>query len=82
MLDLLQILGALGVLIPFVWSQMGRMSLTSPTYLGLNLAGSALLAGLALHGRDWGFLLLEAVWALVALRGLIAPRLRTVAQDA
>jgi hypothetical protein len=73
MLDVLQILGALGVLIPFVGSQMGRMSLTSPVYLGLNFAGSAVLAALALHGGDWGFLLLEGVWALVALRGLIAP---------
>lgn len=73
LLDVLQILGALGVLIPFVWSQLGRMSLTSPTYLGLNLAGSALLAVLALHGGDWGFLLLEGVWAIVAARGLLAP---------
>jgi hypothetical protein len=78
MLDVLQILGAVGVLIPFVLSQLGRMSLTSPAYLGLNLVGSALLAGLALHGRDWGFLLLEAVWADVALRGLLLPALQRV----
>jgi len=79
MLDVLQILGALGVLIPFVWSQLGRMSLTSPLYLGLNFAGSALLAGLALHGSDWGFLLLEGVWALVAFRGLLLSARRRAA---
>jgi hypothetical protein len=78
MLDVLQVLGALGVLIPFVWSQLGRMSLTSRLYLGLNFFGSALLAALALHGGDWGFLLLEGVWAIVALRGLIMLALSRV----
>ena len=53
-----------------VWSQLGGLSLRSPLYLGLNFFGSALLAALAIEGRDWGFLLLEGVWAVVALWGL------------
>jgi hypothetical protein len=36
----------------------------------LNLLGSATLAVLAWYGRQWGFLLLEAVWALVSGWGL------------
>lgn len=72
LLDVLQIVGALGVLIPFVWSQLGHLTLTSPLYLGMNLVGSGLLAGLALLGDNWGFLLLEGVWAVVAARGLLA----------
>jgi hypothetical protein len=32
----------------------------------LNLIGAAILAVLAAHERQWGFLLLEASWALVA----------------
>ena len=71
MLDLLQILGAIAVLIPFVAVQLGRLRPTAKAYLWFNLVGSSLLAGLALHDHDWGFLLLEAVWALVAAWSLL-----------
>ena len=37
------------------------MQADSRTYLVLNLVGSAVLAGLALHEEQWGFLLLEGV---------------------
>jgi hypothetical protein len=66
MSDLLQIAGAVLVLIPFAWSQMGGLSSASATYLGLNLVGSGVLAVIALLDQNWGFLLLEACWALVA----------------
>ena len=36
------------------------------------MIGSAVLAADAWWGRQWGFLLLEGVWALVSLGGLIA----------
>jgi hypothetical protein len=73
----LQIAGALAVLVPFVWSQVGTLPTAAPAYLWLNLGGSALLAALALHDAQWGFLLLEGTWALIAARGLVArPRQR------
>jgi hypothetical protein len=72
MLTLIQIAGALLVLVPFVASQAGVLSVRSVRYLVLNLIGSATLTVLALVHGDWGFLLLEGVWALVAARGLIA----------
>jgi hypothetical protein len=47
------------------------MSPHSRIYLVLNLVGSLTLTGVALEGSDWGFFLLESVWALVSLWGLI-----------
>jgi hypothetical protein len=70
MLDVLQVLGAVCVLVPFVWSQVGPLSPRSRAYLAANLAGATILAALALAGRDWGFLLLEGTWAAVAALGL------------
>jgi len=70
MSDALQLAGALAVLAAFVSVQLGHMAPSSTASLTLNLAGSAVLAGLALHEQFWGFLLLEAVWALVSAWGL------------
>src|SRR5690348_1383859 len=70
MLQLLQLLGALMVLAGFAMVQFGVVRATSVRYLALNLAGSSILAVLALDDRQWGFLLLEGVWALVSGHGL------------
>jgi hypothetical protein len=67
--DVLQIAGALGVLVPFVLLQARRLDSASLPYLVPNLLGSALLAVIAALDRNWGFLLLEAVWAAVAAKG-------------
>lgn len=70
MTDLLQIVGALLVLGGFTGAQLGWLDARSVPYLSVNAAGAALLAALALHDRDWGFLLLEGVWAVVSLGSL------------
>ena len=51
--------------------QMGRMRADSVLYLTLNLIGSAILAVLAVIAVQWGFVLLEGVWALISAYGLI-----------
>ena len=71
MADVLQIVGALGVLVPFVLVQQRRLDPESVPYLLSNFAGAGLLAVLAAAGRDWGFLLLEGVWASVAAWGML-----------
>lgn len=71
MLDVLQVGGAVLILIAFIAAQRGAMSPQAISYLVLNLIGSALLAYLALHDEDWGFLLLEGVWAVVSAWGLV-----------
>jgi hypothetical protein len=41
-------------------------------YLWLNFVGAAALAASAGYEREWGFLLLNTVWSVVAAVGLIA----------
>lgn len=68
---LLQIAGALLILTAFVLSQMNRLDGSSYPYLLLNLVGGAILTVLAFQGQRWGFVLLEGVWSLVAIGGII-----------
>jgi hypothetical protein len=68
---LIQVGGALLVLAGFILAQVGIVRTTSPTYLVLNLIGSAVLAVDASAHGQWGFLLLEGVWAIVSAIGLV-----------
>jgi hypothetical protein len=72
--QLVQIVGALLILIAFAASQFGAMDPHSRSYLVLNSVGSLVLTVLAWRERQWGFLLLESVWAVVSLWGLVRLR--------
>lgn len=69
--QVIQVLGSLLILAAFIASQRGALSTDSRTYLALNLAGGATLAVLAAVERQYGFLLLEATWAVVAAHALL-----------
>jgi hypothetical protein len=68
--QLVQLLASLVILVAFIAAQRGVLDPSSRVYLTLNLAGSAILAVLAARGEQWGFLLLESVWAVVSAWGL------------
>ena len=74
MAQLVQVLASMLILVAFVLAQRGSLSQASRGYLVLNLAGSSVLAVLAAHERQLGFLLLEASWAAVSLMSLLRRR--------
>ncbi len=69
--DVVEIVGALLILAAFAAGQARRLDQHSPTYLVLNLVGSAVLGVIAAVDRSWGFLLLEGTWAIVSAVSLI-----------
>jgi hypothetical protein len=75
--QVIQIVGALLILAAFAAVQFDRMRPDSRLYLALNLAGSAILAVLAVNAAQWGFVLLEGVWAIVSAWGLGKALLQT-----
>jgi hypothetical protein len=67
----LEVAGAILILVAFALAQFRGLDRHGSLYLVLNLVGATLLAGSAAIHREWGFLLLQSVWAIVALWGLL-----------
>jgi hypothetical protein len=69
--QLAQVIGAVLILVAYALAQFGMLNQRSYRYIGLNLVGATALAILAWHEEQWGFLLLEGVWALVSAAALV-----------
>jgi hypothetical protein len=72
--QIIQVAGALAILAAFALAQAGVLRTSSYPYLVLNAVGATVLAVEAWLETQWGFLLLEAAWAVVAawsLAGLV-----------
>jgi hypothetical protein len=72
MAQLVQIIGSLLVLAGFALAQLGVLDQKSRRYLVLNVVGSGVLAVDAVVEHQWGFLLLEGVWAIVSAISIVA----------
>jgi hypothetical protein len=66
----ISLLGAAIILAPFALQQLGRLRAETMTYQLLNAVGAALLAGVAVLERQYGFIVLEGTWAVMSLVGL------------
>lgn len=66
----MQLAAAVLVLGAFCANQWWGLRTDSVVFLALNMVGTCVLAVLAGISRDYGFLLLEGVWALVSAAGL------------
>ncbi len=71
-MQVVQVIGALVILAVFALAQFGVLAQTSRAFLAANLAGALALALVAWLERQWGFLVLEAAWALISAAGLLA----------
>lgn len=78
MIDPVQVaslLGALLQLVAFALLQLGRLPSASYPYQLANLIGSLLMTIVATLQREYGFILMEAVWCLTSAYGLIRLRI-------
>jgi hypothetical protein len=65
--------GAMLILVAYVGHQWGWMDSRKATYNILNTIGSAILAYIAFHPFQVGFVVLEVIWTLVSAYALVKP---------
>ena len=65
--------GALLILVAYAGHQMGWMNARRAVYNILNALGSAILAYIAFHPFQIGFVILEVVWTLISVYALLRP---------
>lgn len=65
------IIGALAILIAYALNSYQKISSGSTTFYLLNLAGGTLLIVYSLYKEAWANIVINVVWVLVAVIGLV-----------
>ena len=68
------IVGAALILAAYGANQAGWLDRTRQLYSVLNFVGSVILTVIAWRAGQWGFVLLEGVWALISIPPLVRGR--------
>lgn len=66
--------GALLILVAYVGHQLGWIDARRTGYNALNAAGSAILAYIAFHPFQIGFVVLEVTWTVISVWALLRPK--------
>jgi hypothetical protein len=66
--------GALFILVAYAGHQMGWMNPHKAAYNILNAVGSSILAYIAFHPFQIGFVVLEIVWTAISIYALFRPQ--------
>ncbi len=66
--------GALLILVPYAGHQMKWIDPRKTAYNVLNAVGSAILAYIAFHPFQIGFVVLEVAWTLISVYALVRQR--------
>lgn len=67
----ISLVGAAMILAGYIGLQLGHFTPRSRLFNALNFAGSALLTWVAIIDWRVGFILLEAIWALLSVPGMV-----------
>jgi len=65
--------GALLILIAYAGHQLNWMDARKAGYNILNATGSAILAYIAFHPFQLGFVVMEVAWVAISVRALVRP---------
>jgi hypothetical protein len=71
LLQMISVLGALAILGAYAANLFGWLGAANLSYSLANLVGSSILTFIAIVDQQIGFILLEGVWALISLWGVI-----------
>jgi hypothetical protein len=71
MLQVISVLGALAVLAAYAANQFMLIGPSNFSYSAINFVGSTVLTVIAVIEVQWGFILLEGVWAILSLWAII-----------
>jgi drug/metabolite transporter (DMT)-like permease len=69
--QLVSVVGAVLILAAYLALQRGWLDREQRAFNAMNFVGSALLCWIAVEDRRIGFILLEGIWALLSVPGLL-----------